>query len=205
MIELFIDTSTSISTIALLKDYKVINKKNINSNNDLSNNIFKYINELFSEVNVEPMDVKRIYVGYGPGSFTGVRIGLTIAKTYAYTLNIKLVPISSLQILASTIEEDEIVSLIDARRGYVFACVYDKELNSIIDDCYIDLNYLKEKYPSAKYVSPDKFDFEVTFPQINIERIVNKYKTEEGSLPSDVNPKYLKQTEAEERLNCDRN
>ena len=92
------------------------------------------------------MDVKRIYVGYGPGSFTGVRIGLTIAKTYAYTLNIKLVPISSLQILASTIEEDEIVSLIDARRGYVFAGVYDKELNSIIDDCYIDLNYLISFY-----------------------------------------------------------
>ena len=95
MISFFIDTCTSFVTIALLKDNKLINQKNIVSNRDLSNNLFEYIEQLFKEVAILPKDVKRIYVSIGPGSFTGVRIGLTIAKTYAYSLDIKLVPISS--------------------------------------------------------------------------------------------------------------
>ena len=129
MISFFIDTCTSFVTIALLKDNKLINQKNIVSNRDLSNNLFEYIEQLFKEVAILPKDVKRIYVSIGPGSFTGVRIGLTIAKTYAYSLDIKLVPISSLEIMSSTLEGDSI-SIIDARRGYVYAGLYDSNGNN---------------------------------------------------------------------------
>ena len=192
MISFFIDTCTSFVTIALLKDNKLINQKNIVSNRDLSNNLFEYIEQLFKEVAILPKDVKRIYVSIGPGSFTGVRIGLTIAKTYAYSLDIKLVPISSLEIMSSTLEGDSI-SIIDARRGY-------NNLNDFFKDSYIELETLRRMYPDIRYISVDTFDFDVVKPNIDIEKIVNNH-AEEGINPSLVNPNYLKITEAEANLN----
>lgn len=199
MIEFFIDTSTSLSTIALLKDKKLINQKHIYSNNDLSNNLFKYIVELFDEVSIKPTQISRIYAATGPGSFTGIRIGLTVAKIYAYALNIKIVPISSLQILASSVKDDMIISLIDARRGYVFAGGYDDSLNTFFKDTYINLNELKEKYPNAKYVSIDNFDFEVIKPNIDIEKVIALNNSCEINA-HDIKPNYLKITEAEVNL-----
>lgn len=200
MISFFIDTSTSISTIALLRNNKLINKKAIVSNHDLSSNLFQYIVELFDEVSIDPKDVKKIYAGYGPGSFTGIRIGLTVAKIYAYSLNIEVVPISSLEILASTAKDEKIISMIDARRGYVYAGGYDSNLNCFFKDAYIDLECLKQRYPDAIYVSPDSFAFPVLKPNIDIEKTVSNHD-EAGIKAHELNPNYLKITEAEANLN----
>lgn len=202
MIEFFIDTSSSLSTIAILKNKKLLNKKQIYSNNDLSNNLFKYIIELFNEVSIEPKEISKIYAAYGPGSFTGVRIGLTVAKTLAYSLGIKIVPISSLQILASTLNDDQIISLIDARRGYVFAGGYDGMLNPFFEDVYVSLDELTEQYPNAKYVSNDEFNFQTIKPVINIEKIISLNENL-GLEAHEVNPNYLKITEAEENFKND--
>ncbi|MDD3187525.1 MAG: tRNA (adenosine(37)-N6)-threonylcarbamoyltransferase complex dimerization subunit type 1 TsaB [Bacilli bacterium] len=189
MISFFIDTSTNIGHVALLEDSILIKHIKIVSNNNLSTNIFKYIETLFKESNIEVEQVKKIFVAVGPGSFTGVRIGVTIAKTFAWAKNIEIIPLSSLEIMASSSNENAIIANIDARRGFSFAGVYNKNLENIMPDTYISLEELKNKY-IGQYISDTE--------NIDIEKIVKKHKFDEPVNPHKINPIYLKKTEAEE-------
>ncbi len=184
MTSLFIDTATSISIVAILIDGVVVEKKEVLSNNNLSKYIFSDLEKLLKENNID-----KIYVVVGPGSFTGIRIGVTIAKTYAWAKQIPVIPVSSLEVMASVSDKDIIIPFIDARRGYVFAGVYDKELNIIEKDVYINEEELKSKY---------KGDYINTNYGANIERVVKKHENDEGVNPHHLNPIYLKRTEAEE-------
>ena len=89
---------------------------------------------------MKPADLDKIVVAKGPGSYTGVRIGVTIAKTFAWTLNIPLVGISSLEALAAGVGRhfDGFISpLFDARRGQIYTGLYqfkNGQLESVIQD-----------------------------------------------------------------------
>ena len=203
MIELFLDTANTEAIIALLKDKKVLKQINIISNNDLSSNIFKYLEELFKDSNIAPNEVNKIYVSNGPGSFTGIRIGLSIAKVYAFTLNISLVPISTLEIMASSSDESLIIPIIDARREHVYSGVYNGNLDKLEEEKYIHLEDLKTKYLNALYLSYDSFDVSTTKPIINIEKVVNKHRDDKVPNAHSINPNYLKITEAEANLKND--
>ena len=116
MITLFIDTSNQDVSIALLKDGKIINKITKSIPNEHSKYAVSYIDELLKKSEITPKEVQSIMVVNGPGSFTGVRIGLTIAKVYALLNNIKVTLISSLKCLAIGNNKNKyILSLINAR------------------------------------------------------------------------------------------
>ncbi|MBR3210171.1 MAG: tRNA (adenosine(37)-N6)-threonylcarbamoyltransferase complex dimerization subunit type 1 TsaB [Bacilli bacterium] len=196
---LFINTATTNLVVAILIEGKIIYLYNNNDGNDTSSKIMPILDEAFSKSKITINDIDKIFVVNGPGSFTGIRVGLTIVKTIGYCLNIPVVPISSLEVMASGFDTD-CMCLIDARRGYVYAGSYDKDLNCLSGDCYVLLNSLDMK--NLKLISFDSFDFEVCKPLIDVVKIINKHKDDEGVNPHMLNPKYLKLTEAEEkRLN----
>lgn len=203
MISLVIDTCTNNVVIGLLKDKEIIDQKNEINDKSLSTNFAVWVKELLDKNNLQPEDINNIFVAIGPGSFTGIRVGVTFAKVLAWSLNIKVIPFSSLELIASTSDKDVIVPLIDARRDYVFAGVYDKELNSLMEDKYILLTDLQDelkKYQKVEYVSLDEFDFRTIKPSVDIKRVVNRHFLDEGVNPHSLNPNYLKRTEAEEKL-----
>ena len=107
------------------------------------------IAEILTESKINKTEITDIVVAEGPGSYTGLRIGVTVAKTLAYALNTNLYGVSSLKALASTVKDSTklLVPIFDARREAVYAGVYqyqDNELITIIDDTYIPiLNLLK--------------------------------------------------------------
>jgi len=204
---LFIDTTTSYPVVAVIDDCNIKNIYNSEVDSDISVSIFSIIDNMFKKLNITPKDIKTIMVSNGPGSFTGTRIGVTIAKVYGYSFNIKVIPVSSLEVLATTkVDYDYIVPIIDARRGYVFGGIYDNELNSILNDSYISLEELNSHLADKSfiYVSNDNFEFNVLKPAIDLMKVVNKHIKDEGINPHKLNPNYLKKTEAEEKLN-DRN
>ena len=204
MITLFIDTSTESLTIALFKDDVLLSTSTVSSS-EHSKYAMPILEQIFKENNIKPNKVNKIMVINGPGSFTGIRIGVTIAKIYAWTLNINIVPISSLKAYAiSNKGYDYYVSIIDARRNYVYAGIYDKDYNNVIKESYISKDELVDKINSLnnELIIGDTTlgSFPVISNKIDVVNIYNYFKNDSGINALMVNPVYLKKTEAEEKL-----
>ena len=210
MISLFLDTSYHDLVISIFNFKKEIYHKTIPNNNDLSVNLLPEIKTAFDSIEVPVSYLEKIYVVTGPGSFTGLRIGLACAKTLAWSLNIGIVEISELEFLATTTTDKKYIApIMDARRNALYAGLYDSNLNNIIVDSYIDSNaFLDEvgrKVPEedVEFVSFDEFStIKVEKPKTDAVKILEKHFQDKVKNPHLVIPNYLKKTEAEEKLNA---
>lgn len=210
MISLFLDTGYHDLVISIFNFKKEIYHKTIPNNNDLSVNLLPEIKTAFDSIEVPVSYLEKIYVVTGPGSFTGLRIGLACAKTLAWSLNIGIVEISELEFLATTTTDKKYIApIMDARRNALYAGLYDSNLNNIIVDSYIDSNaFLDEvgrKVPveDVEFVSFDEFStIKVEKPKTDAVKILEKHFQDKIKNPHLVIPNYLKKTEAEEKLNA---
>ena len=211
MISLLLDTSNFKLVVAVVDEDKneVLSYYNEKLNSDLSVKVFEVIKQCIDNANIIPNDIDKIYSITGPGSFTGVRIGVTICKTFAWTLDKKVIPISSLEVLASTNTNYELnVAMIDARRDCVYAGVYDNELNTVIEDRYISIEQLLLELKDKNYILISDDDFEnlkKIDSKIDILKVINKHKNDVGINPHSLKPTYLKITEAEAKLQTKNN
>lgn len=204
MITLFIDTCTEILNVALIKDGIILGSSTISSS-EHSKYTMPEIEKLFKNNNINPKSVNKIMVTNGPGSFTGIRIGVTIAKTYAWACNINVIPISTLKAYALSYDGfDYYIPMIDARRGYVYAGIYNKKYEEVMHDSYISIDKLIEKanvLNNVLFISNSNFnDIETVSTKINLQKIYEYYKDEDGINPHALMPNYLKKTEAEEKF-----
>ena len=203
---LYIDTSSNYLYTGIVSNNKLLIEVKERLDHNLSKDSVPLISKMFEKTNIQPKDINKIIVVDGPGSFTGIRIGITIAKVYAHSMNIPITTISSLEAMAlSTNKENYLVPVIDARRDYVYTAIYDNEMNEILKPTHIELNKLQEelekieKYTIISNDNIDRFGTPERYDP-NIEKIVLKYKDKENMNPHEVNPNYLKLTEAEEKL-----
>ena len=197
MITLFIDTSNQDVSIALLKDGKIINKITKSIPNEHSKYAVSYIDEVLKKSEITPKGVQSIMVVNGPGSFTGVRIGLTIAKVYALLNDIKVTLISSLKCLAIGNNKNKyILSLINARNDNYYIGFYDNNYNDVINEHFgnIDeVNDIINKYDDILVVSNNSDNDNVkVINELDIESIYNYYKDKVKVNPHMVLPNYLK-------------
>lgn len=124
-----LETATKNCSVALAKDGTTIACKEIAAQNfSHAEKLHVFIEEILSENNIQFSDLNAIAVSQGPGSYTGLRIGVSSAKGLCYALNIPLIAVDTLQLLAKqiTIENGIILPMIDARRMEVFSAFYDK-------------------------------------------------------------------------------
>ncbi len=194
---LFIDSATATLVVAVVVNGEIKYLFNEKVGTDMSSAIMSKISMAFDQAGIVPQDLDKIFAVNGPGSFTGIRVGLTVAKTMAWSLKIPVVPISSLEVIASGTPSSNNIALIDARRGFVYAGGYDKDLTNIFRDKYI---LLKDIDQQGTYISYDNIVSAIK-PNIDILKIIRKHEREPGINPHRLNPNYLKLTEAEENLN----
>lgn len=136
---LAIDTSNEVLGISLLDEVQVIGEYMTNMKKNHSIRVMPAIEKLLADCETKPTDLAKIVVAQGPGSYTGVRIGVTIAKTLAWALQIPLVGVSSLATLAASAHyfDGYISPLFDARRGLIYTGLYeyqDGKLLTVFDD-----------------------------------------------------------------------
>ena len=203
---LYIDTSSSYLYSAIVEDNTILGEIKEEYGQSLSEVALPRIVSIFNDNNIKPEDIDKIIVVNGPGSFTGIRIGITIAKVYSWSLNIPITTITSLEAMSLSSETSKYhVPAIDARRGYVFAAIYDKENNQILKPQHIKIEDLKNEMASLddyvvitndEYLDEDFDNIESYNP--NLLKIVNYFKDKEPINPHAINPDYLKLTEAEE-------
>lgn len=149
---LCIETSTRVCSTALCSDGMIlIHRENFDGQNHATL-LSGFIKDCLDHLSDHEMTLDAVAVSIGPGSYTGLRIGLSEAKGLAYALNIPLIGVDTLKIMAVNVmfkemlEGDELfVPMIDARRMEVYTAIYDMALNSIIN-------------PTPLILEPDSFE-----------------------------------------------
>lgn len=147
---LHIDTSNQPLSVAITEGNEVLAEFNSGMRINHSITMMSQIESLLEYTKLEMKDIEGIVVAKGPGSYTGLRIGVTAAKTLAYTLSIPLYAVSSLAAIAATVRMHEflLIPVIDARRNHVYAGIYrykGVKLELVEDDTYISIDELNQK------------------------------------------------------------
>lgn len=147
MIWLGIDTANTPLSVAIVKDGVVLAEENTSIAVNHSLRAMPAIAEIVEKAGIVPADIDKIAVSEGPGSYTGVRIGVTIAKTLAWTLDKPIVGVSSLKVIAANglFFDGLICPIVDARRSNVYAGVYRSEngvLSSVVEDGHYSIDEL---------------------------------------------------------------
>ncbi len=129
-----IETATTVCSVSLYHNSDLLFSKELNEGFSHAENLHVFIEEAFKESGVDAKQLSAIAVSKGPGSYTGLRIGVSTAKGLAYALNIPLISADTLQIMARAafIQKKEAAfycPMIDARRMEVYTAVYDPDLN----------------------------------------------------------------------------
>ncbi len=201
---LYIDTTTSYLYSGISIDGRLVSEIKEDLGKNLSSQALNKISIMLSDNNLKPKDIDKIIVVNGPGSFTGIRVGITIAKTFAYSLKKEITTVTSLEVMAMSSKDSAPckIPLIDARRNYVYAAIY--KTTPVLKEQYISLEALKcaqaNLIEESVYISNQTFDgIECEKYDPDIEKIINIVEKRESVNPHSVNPVYLKSTEAEEK------
>ena len=191
MNSLIIDTSTKYLYVALVNDEKVLSERIFEGSKNHAGNSVYQIDLLLKEFGLKTSDLDNVYCGYGPGSYTGVRISVTIAKMLASFSNINLYAVSSLYLAGSGYDNKNVAVMFDARRGNSFCACFGE--NTITDKLRSNEEFLSVVNNLDDLVIVNEDNFKVN----PLKVIKNAFKV------NDVEafvPNYLRITEAEYNL-----
>ncbi|WP_411954744.1 tRNA (adenosine(37)-N6)-threonylcarbamoyltransferase complex dimerization subunit type 1 TsaB [Alkalibacillus sp. S2W] len=130
---LAIDTSNQPMSVAVLKEGVMAAELTINMKRNHSIQVMPAVDYVMKQADLKPKDIQLIAIAEGPGSYTGLRIGMSSAKSLAWSLDIPIVAISSLKVLAAQVtDQDKLIApFFDARRRNVYAGLYERTTTGI--------------------------------------------------------------------------
>lgn len=195
---LIIDTATKYIYLSLVIDGQVKQTVYQEGINNHSVTIIPKLNDILEKEGLKLNELNEIIVGIGPGSYTGVRIGVTVAKMIGYLNNTKVYEVSSLALIASASNAEYVIPYVDARRGNAFMSLF-KQTDGVLEYLVSDtLDNMEEFKESCDF----NYDFiSDGIPQI--EKILKSDLLKEVKNVHELKPNYLRITEAERnRINA---
>ncbi len=203
-----IDTSTDNCSVGLIKNGKLIAARSEIAKSAHSEKLIHFIQEVLAEANTEIASLTAIGINIGPGSFTGLRIGLSTAKGLAYPSGIPIIPVKSLPVLIreNNLETDYLY-FIKSHKNMVFFNHFtdpDADLTKI-EIVYESIDEIAKKYPAGKLIG--NFDFLENFGEHNkvlyptgqaVAEIVSAYySTLKKNIGQKIEPYYLTSFQAQ--------
>ncbi len=189
---LVIDTATKYIYLSLIMDGEEkahIYEEGINNH---SVTIIPFLEKILNEEKIGLRDLTEVIVGIGPGSYTGVRIGVTVAKMIGYLNDIDVYSVSSLALMASSSKAEYVLPLIDARRGNAFMALYHNNnniLEKVVGDVLENINDFESGLTQPFQV--------ITSGNPEITKIIHSELLTKVSDINGLTPNYLQKTEAE--------
>ena len=129
MITLGLDTTGSWCSAALVDQARVLSQRAENIGRGHAERLAPMVSEILSQADIKPGDIQRIAVCSGPGSFTGLRVALAFARSFALPQRIPVIGISALEVIGSQIDpylEKRVISVMDVRRGELCWAAYER-------------------------------------------------------------------------------
>lgn len=191
MLTLCIDTAYKYLSCALIKDDEIISSYSKECFKHQSEEVFVVLEELFKKADISKRDIDSICISKGPGSYTGVRIAMTIAKVLSEVMNIDLYTISTLRLYAG--DNEKTMVLMDARASRAYIGIYDKneviKNDSIIYVKDIDVKDYQVVGDGSLVGKPDRYD------DICLNFLKTKKYWQKVDNISHLTPNYLKENE----------
>lgn len=194
---LSIDTSSAICSTAILEDETVIDEINIENGKTHSENLMPIISQILEKNHLKLSEIDLLSVVVGPGSFTGIRIGVASIKAIAEVNKLPVASVTSLEALARIDEsEKNKIVLIDARNNQVYCGIFDKNYNQLEDFMADDISIVLEKikkYDNSIFIGDGailhKDLINNNFINANISQNNKQYASNSGKI---AYKKYLK-------------
>ncbi len=201
---LAIDTTAEFGSLALCEGDRVIEEVAIHSPDGFAHVVFGELQALLARHGLLVTDIDRVAAASGPGSFTGVRVGLTLAKGLAFALGKKVVAVSVLQAVASYGTGPLRAVAIEARRGEVYAAVYDAGLRLVAPEMVTTFDRFTAMLPAepVEFVVLDLAlargrSAVVLAPRELAGAIGTIAAKSEGELPATIDANYVRRSDAE--------
>lgn len=209
---LSIDTTAEFGSIALAENDRIVEEVLLHSPDGFGHILYNHVRELLDRHDTKIEDIECYAAASGPGSFTGVRVGLTAVKGLAFATGKRVVPVSNLQALASFGSAPLRATVMDARRGEVYAAIYNHRLDPVQPALVIKFQDWLKQLPAGEieFISTDFTPFHalldsripiVTAPRAlagAIARIAWKSLEAGQTLdPADADANYVRRSDAE--------
>ena len=214
------DTSSSVCSVGVFEDNVLINKNELDNGKTHSENFMPLVEKTLNEAKLKLDDIEYLAVVVGPGSFTGIRIGVASCKAMAEIKKLKVVPVYSLDsVAANEVGNGNVIcSMIDARNNQVYCGIYDNKINKLEEYMADDIEnvlLVLNKYDDIVFVGDGAglhedmirekmVDKKIVFSSNNKQNAESlgiiaykKIKNGEFTDPDSVVPVYLRKSQAE--------
>jgi tRNA threonylcarbamoyladenosine biosynthesis protein TsaB len=221
---LALETSGRTGSVALAEDGVAIAVERFDYGLQNAAKILPLIDQLCRQNNWTPSDLKQLFISIGPGSFTGLRIGVTLVKTLSFVTGALVVPVQTVDVLAENAPDgaNELIIVLDAKRGQIFTSRLKREVGQWkqIEPPHLDrlsdmlarasrpVHLLGEGIPFHRQFIPDDAGVILTDPETwvgraeVVARLGNRLAQEGKAVdPASLVPLYIRLAEAEEKLN----
>ena len=143
-----IETATNVCSVCILDNSQLIAEYTTNITKTHSQRLMPMLEHVLANIELSPKDIEAIAVSVGPGSFTGVRIGISAAKGMAMALDTQIAGVSTLDGIAYNLMDlyaDQICVITDARRKQVYTAIYEREKWKLTEDMVLPIEELVKK------------------------------------------------------------